>query len=192
MYCSSLLTILSAKNYTKNKFKEPDLQNRVQVQTEINITETPPAPANYVIFFRLKISVRRHKTNQIRENEVDCVTPENRFERYKFPSSLPSHHYCMLFYKHLPVLLLALVLIYLNTTPMAAAVRSCVIIGGGAAGMSAGVTLVRTRRLVTIIDAGQQSNRYNYCTFIYSYFSFIFILFLTSAAFYNFIIYTFY
>lgn len=87
MYCSSLLTILSAKNYTKNKFKEPDLQNRVQVQTEINITETPPAPANYANLFRLKISVRRHKTYQIRENEVVCVTPENRFERYKFPSS---------------------------------------------------------------------------------------------------------
>lgn len=38
-------------------------------------------------------------------------------------------------------------------------VRSCIIIGGGAAGMTAGVTLVRTRRLVTIIDAGTQSNR---------------------------------
>src|ERR1044072_3222656 len=38
-------------------------------------------------------------------------------------------------------------------------IRDCVIVGGGAAGLSAGLVLGRARRRTLVVDAGQQSNR---------------------------------
>jgi thioredoxin reductase len=41
---------------------------------------------------------------------------------------------------------------------MEAGVRDCVVVGAGAAGMSAALTLARARRTVLVVDAGRQSN----------------------------------
>ena len=46
----------------------------------------------------------------------------------------------------------------MTSTHQTQPVRDVIVIGGGAAGLSAALTLARARRTVTVIDAGQPRN----------------------------------